>query len=292
MEDETTVGEEVVRKNYFNQITSFSKIVSGILFIVFPFVGFWLGLQYSDTQLTQSEALFESSTTIATKNSSHDSENTVSKNTDAKIASNTQTNATFHYVDWENYSKLQSETLDLKSLPDYIHTLDVINNTKVQGEVRIPFFVKQAETETYILLSGIPYGKDGAPWGLVKFDKQTKVLSEMKISEYFHPLNSGSVISPNGKFAATILDSDISLALMDLESDTIKTIMLLDANANERFTTACELGCLTSVVWIDTKNIQVRKYIYESCEATAAGYKPSKCSPFKAEKYEDLIISI
>ncbi len=55
MENTPVVDEVVVpKKNILFEVTTVSKVLATVLFIILPFVGFWIGLQYGNLQTSKS----------------------------------------------------------------------------------------------------------------------------------------------------------------------------------------------------------------------------------------------
>ncbi len=49
MENTPIVDEVVVpKKNILFEVTTLSKVLAAVLFIILPFVGFWVGLNYNN----------------------------------------------------------------------------------------------------------------------------------------------------------------------------------------------------------------------------------------------------
>ncbi len=281
-EIDKTVEVSEVKKDIFNDVTSFSKILAAVLFITLPFVGFYLGftINVSDNnQISNSEY-------ITTDTSKEEVEVVQNPSTDTHV---------FPYYVEEDLEKLKTNLnkneKDLSLVKQF--TAEFENETLSE-------FVLATSTEASLLRlvdndQYSIYTKLGIEGGkylrLFKHDKKSNMLSEMKTSDYFHDGYNHSIFSADKKYIATITEEGTELALIDVTTDTIKSIMKIEPAEAKRFTNNCEFTCEANLKWIDSESISVKVFNYDFCE-----YDDSRnnwvCEPSASPATQDVIVEI
>ena len=225
-------------------VTPVSKILAMVLFIVLPFLGFWLGYVYkpimdvamiSDTQSTQIK--MDSSADAMSKR----------QVTNNGVSEKTSSTSEYFKTDGPLIFKVNAQDTVLH-LIDYVRYSD----NKASAVAQLPYVQLIASSTGSLFLSAPCFRAVECTFsGLYKFDTKTNTISEMKVSNMYDQTEHGSSVSPNEtNIITTSYNSNgLSLLNIDLLSDTVKVLETFSTSSKKSYCNV-GIGCKIRANWI------------------------------------------
>ncbi len=245
------------------KVTTTSKILAAVIFIILPFVGGYIGYKVAS----------ETTEKVSAPVMSVDSKTFVKKAGDKSI----------RYIlpaDWNEYAKDSAN----------FSKVETLNNVLIKGEDesvknfgQAPYFTQLiASTSDYLIFCSPPFGKAGSCNWLYKYSKSTQELAEMKSSSLYNPAFTSAVISLDQTKIALVHignneeNRDKEIGYINLVDDTYTTLKNLSSSSDSSFSDCDEeqIICGTKITWLDNNTITAE--VYPICAETNSCSSVSK----------------
>ena len=273
MENIPAVDDIVVpKKNVLFEVTTISKVLAAVLFIILPFVGFWVGYNFNTHSITT--PVSTTPITVTENNISSAIKQTANNNLAGTCLSEEKgyrelkpsyNNSTYELVYIETSTSDTASTSYEEAFPYNPNCRISLIEKPYQGtpKVIVSDLLKLMIDQNLpdgLLGTPRPYifsgdklifggnGYEGAMGGFYSFDLKTQKFTALTDRRLNQP---GTVaLSPNNKLIL-IDKGDRNILIINTDTLTTKTILLPDINEGETVVASCEMGCNSKIGWIN-----------------------------------------
>ncbi len=259
------------------KVTPVSKYFAVALFIALPFIGAYVGWQYAiHHSIVETEIKTKTSLPAAGATSTQNNEEMVEVSSSSQLQTFPQKlSTTIRYAVEADRDGMGAKNSSIAFDHFWTYKLlpaSVFASKEAYEVAQLPYLTMLSSFEDTVIFTASCFKETECSYsGLYSYDAPSKTLRVLESGREFNEMYTGRYLSPDGR--KLLLVSAYELRYIDLQYDTIRSITTLSINDSALFA-ICELGCQSSVRWVDNQTVEVDTYTYEICkESQVEGYR-------------------